>query len=90
MAKSHIFTPKIAKKPGLGGVFLRAGVIGLHPVAGLLVGGACGYFLWKQFDAAWCFWVFLLIGFIAGWMNAYGDIRVMMREQDAEDAEKKS
>lgn len=87
--KSHIFPKKPVQSSRLGGSFFRAGVIGLHPVSGLVVGGAAGYFLWKRFDLAWCFWGLLCIGFIAGCRNAYRDIRLMMREQEAEDAAKK-
>ena len=60
----------------------RAGVIGLHPVAGILVGGVLGRFLWKQFDVPWIFWILLFLGFVAGCMNAWRDMRVYLREQD--------
>ena len=81
--KSHIFPRRTAAPARRGGSFLRGGVIGLHPIAGLLVGGALGHFLWKQFAAPWCFWVLLLVGFIAGCLNAWRDIRAMLREKDA-------
>ncbi|MDR3073931.1 MAG: AtpZ/AtpI family protein [Deltaproteobacteria bacterium] len=90
--KSHIFPGRTSGPPGrakLGGAFFRAGVIGLHPVSGLVVGGAAGYFLWKKLDAPWCFWTLLLVGFVAGCLNAYRDIRHMMREEDGGHAAKK-
>ena len=62
----------------------RAGVIGLHPLSGLLVGGAAGYFLWKHFDAPWIFWTLLPIGFAAGCLNAYREIHALLLEQDTE------
>ena len=65
----------------------RAGVIGLHPLSGLLVGGGAGYFLWKNFDAPWLFWVFLLLGFAAGCLNAYRELRALLREQDTKKTE---
>lgn len=87
--KSHIFPKQTGDAARMGGSFFRAGVIGLHPVSGLVVGGVGGYFLWKRFDAAWCFWGLLFIGFIAGCLNAYRDVRAMLREGEAEDAAKK-
>lgn len=62
----------------------RAGVIGLHPLSGLLVGGLAGHLLRAYFSAPWLFWVFLLIGFIAGCRNAYRDAKALTREQDRE------
>ena len=87
--KSHIFPKGTTGRTRLGGSFFRAGVIGLHPLSGALVGGAAGYFLWKQFDAPWCFWILLLVGFAAGCLNAFRDIRAMMREEDTDHAAKK-
>lgn len=88
--KSHIFPKQTGPASRTSGSFFRAGVIGLHPVSGLVVGGASGYFLWKEFDAAWCFWGLLCIGFIAGCLNAYRDINAMLREEEAEDVAKNS
>lgn len=84
--KSFIFPQKKTQSPLLGGSVFRAGVIGLHPIAGLLVGGGGGYFLWKRFDAPWCFWILLGVGFAAGCLNAYRDVRAML-EDDAREEE---
>ncbi|MCC8193642.1 MAG: AtpZ/AtpI family protein [Deltaproteobacteria bacterium] len=83
--KGYIFprTGLHTRAATFGGALGRAGIIGLHPVSGLLVGGAAGYFLWKKFDAAWIFWVLLLLGFIAGCLNAYREARAYLREQEA-------
>lgn len=89
--KSFIFPSKNAgQSPFLRGSVFRAGIIGLHPVAGAFVGGGAGYFLWKKFDAPWCFWFLLLIGFMGGCLNAYRDLRAMMREEEAGNAGKNS
>jgi len=85
--KGYIF-PKAgvhARAATLGNSLGRAGIIGLHPLSGLLVGGAIGYFLWKKFDASWAFWVFLLFGFAAGCLNAYREARALLREQSGGD-----
>ena len=77
-----IFPRKSASgAPHLGGAVIRAGAVGLHPLSGLIVGGGAGYFLWKQYDAAWCFWVLLLLGLVAGCRNAYRDVQRMLREE---------
>ena len=84
--KGYIF-PKSgsgSRVASFGGAIGRAGVIGLHPISGLLVGGAAGYFLWKKFDASWLFWILLLLGFIAGCLNAYREVRAYIRDQDDE------
>ena len=79
--RGYIFPKKSsAAAPAIGGAFFRAGVIALHPVSGLLVGGVAGYFLWKHFDAAWMFWGLLLLGFAAGCLNARRDFKAMMRD----------
>ena len=83
--KGYIFPQQkgsSARVASFGSALGRAGVIGLHPVSGLLVGGAAGYFLWRKFDAAWIFWILLLLGFIAGCLNAYREIRAYLREQE--------
>ena len=81
--KGHIFPEKRASHAAtFGGALGRAGVIGLHPLSGILVGGAAGYFLWKRFDAQWIFWLLLLLGFIAGCRNAYREMRSYLREQE--------
>ena len=82
-----IFPKKPSReRPLLSGPIARASVIGLHLVSGLLVGGTMGYFLWKWFDAAWCFWLFLGFGFAAGILNTYRDVQRLLRDQDAIDA----
>ena len=85
--KGYIF-PKAnhgSRVASFGSAIGRAGVIGLHPLSGILVGGCAGYFLWKHFDAAWIFWILLLLGFIAGCLNAYREAKALLREQDAEE-----
>lgn len=84
--KGYIFpqTDKTARAASFGGALGRAGVIGLHPLSGLLVGGGAGYALWKKFDVAWIFWILLLLGFVAGCLNARREARAYLREQDAE------
>ena len=80
--KGYIFPKKSgARFATFSGSLGRAGVIGLHPLSGLLVGGAAGYFLRGYFDAGWIFWVLLLLGFIAGCRNAYRETRALLREQ---------
>lgn len=86
----YIFPKKTESRASfLGKSASRAGIIGLHPLSGLVVGGLAGYFLWKKFDASWLFWGMLLIGFIAGCRNAYRDFRAMMREEESDYVAKK-
>lgn len=86
----YIFPKKTESRASfLGKSASRAGIIGLHPLSGLVVGGLAGYFLWKKFDAAWLFWGMLVIGFIAGCRNAYRDFRAMMREEENDHVTKK-
>ncbi|CAK7068806.1 MAG: hypothetical protein DELT_01781 [Desulfovibrio sp.] len=88
--KGYIFPKKTESRAAFFGKSVsRAGIIGLHPLSGLLVGGVAGYFLWKYFAAPWIFWCMLAFGFIAGCRNAYRDFRAMQREEEAEDAAKK-
>lgn len=88
--KGHIFpSRKRGRLAELSGPYFRAGVIGLHPLSGLLVGAALGYFLWKRFDAQWLFPAALIAGLIGGCVTTLRDIRAMRREQEAEDAGKK-
>ena len=75
--------------PQLGNAVFRAGVIGLHPLSGLLVGGGIGYVLWHHFDTPWCFWLFLFLGFVAGCRNAYSDIKRILLKNDESNAEQK-
>ena len=83
--KGYIFPKKSGSRfATFSGSLGRAGVIGLHPLSGLLVGGAAGYFLREYFGAGWIFWVLLLLGFIAGCRNAYREARALLREQDNE------
>lgn len=72
----------------LGKSASRAGLIGLHPISGLVVGGIAGYFLWRKFDAPWFFWSLLAIGFIAGCRNAYRDFCLMRHEEETDNAAK--
>lgn len=72
-----------------GGAFTRAvgrsGVIALHPVAGLLVGGGLGMYLQREYGlGSWVFWTLLLLGTFAGCRNAWRDYRAMLREQNEE------
>lgn len=84
--KKYIFPKnRPANAPSFAAAIGRAGVIGLHPLSGLLVGGLAGYFLRERFGAPWLFWVLLLAGFIAGCRNAYRDAKALVREQDRED-----
>lgn len=86
----YIFPKKTESRASfLGKSASRAGIIGLHPLSGLVVGGLAGYFLWKKFDASWLFWCMLGIGFIAGCRNAYRDFRAMMREEENDHVAKK-
>lgn len=81
--KGYIFPEKSGSRfATFNGSLGRAGVIGLHPLSGMLVGGAAGYFLRGYFGAGWIFWVLLLAGFIAGCRNAYREARALLREQD--------
>lgn len=83
--KKYIFPKnRPANAPSFAAAIGRAGVIGLHPLSGLLVGGLAGYFLRERFEAPWLFWVLLLAGFIAGCRNAYRDAKALVREQDRE------
>lgn len=84
--KGYIFPKagRAARAASFSSVLGRAGIIGLHPISGILVGGGAGYFLWKKFDAAWIFWILLLLGFVAGCLNAWREARAYLREQDAE------
>jgi ATP synthase protein I len=74
-----------------GGVFNglgRASVIGLHLVSGMIVGGVIGYYLDKWLDTSpWLKLIFFLLGIAAGFRNVYLDTRILLKEQDAADAE---
>ncbi len=85
--KGYIFPKagRAARAASFSGALGRAGLIGLHPISGLLVGGGAGYILWKKFDAAWIFWILLLAGFIAGCLNARREALAYLREQNAEE-----
>lgn len=88
--KGHIFPSREkGRLAELSGPYFRAGVIGLHPLSGILVGSTLGYILWKRFDAQWLFPVCLIAGLAGGCLTAFRDIRAMTREQDAENAGKK-
>ncbi len=74
---------KPPETPLFSGSIARASVVGLHLVSGMLTGGAIGYFLWQRFDAAWWFWIFLALGFVAGCLNTYREAQKLLRDQDA-------
>ena len=74
------------QKLGIFGVMGDAGIIGLHMVSGVLVGGAAGYFLDRWLDTSpWLLLVFLLLGVVAGFLNVYRDTQRLLREQAAQD-----
>ena len=79
---SHIFPKKPTGAPLLGKGISKAAVIGLHPLGGMLVGGGIGYWLRAEFGFAWGFPVLLVIGLIAGCLNAYRDARSLLREEE--------
>lgn len=66
-----------------------AGTIGLHMVSGPLVGFAMGYGLdmWLG-TSPWLKIIFLIVGFGAGFKNVYDDTRKLLRQIQAEDAQK--
>ena len=86
--KSFIFPSTASRGRGrFSGIYSsatgRAGIIALHPIAGLLVGGGLGAYLERTFETGnWIFWLFLILGFIAGYRNAAREYRAMLREQD--------
>ncbi len=81
--KEYIFPKRGTSKTALfGSAIGRAGVIGLHPLSGILVGGCAGYFLRREFDAPWIFWTLLLLGFIAGCRNAYRETKALLRDME--------
>ena len=66
------------------------GSVALHPVSGLLTGAALGYGIGKYVVVgAWVFPLFLVLGLGIGCMNAYRDVRSMMRASEDGDAAKK-
>ncbi len=78
------------KRPGgplaAGGLFDtlgRAGIMGMHLVAGVLVGLVVGRFLDRFFDTApWLTIIFLPLGIAAGFMNLWTDAKRLIREQE--------
>jgi len=63
-----------------------AGTIGLHMVSGPIVGFGVGYALdyWLGTNP-WFLFVFLIIGFGAGFKNVYDDTQKLLREIQADD-----
>ena len=83
--------PKPPPKSGslLSGPAVRASMMGLHFVSGLLVGGGIGYALDKWLGTGFWLLIFLPLGIVAGFMNVYRDAKRLMREQDRLDAEER-
>lgn len=88
--KSRIFPEgKQSALPVLPGGYFQAGVIALHPASGLLAGAALGWLLRQYAGIGWAFPLCLLFGLGIGCLNAYRDIKAMLRRNEAEDAAKK-
>ena len=91
MGYTMIFPKKPASgRPFFSGPAMRAGVIGLHLVSGLLSGGVIGYLLDSWRGTKFWLWIFLLLGFVAGCINIYRDVRKLLRENDEEDAARRN
>jgi ATP synthase protein I len=72
---------------GLLDAFSRAGSIGLHMVSGVLVGFLIGYWLDKWLGTSpWLKLVFFVLGVAGGFRNVYLDAKILLKEQDAENA----
>lgn len=73
------------KDPGLLDALSKAGVIGLHMVSGLAVGGVMGYFLDKWLGTSpWLMIVFFILGIGAGFRNVYIDTKLLLRAQSGD------
>lgn len=60
----------------------RAGVMGLHLVSGILVGGLMGYGVDHWFDCKpWGLLIGLGFGIVAGFRNMWSDAKKLMRHE---------
>ncbi len=73
---------KILNEPDLFNAISRAGVLGMHMVSGLIVGGLIGYGLDSYFETGplWLI-VFLILGICAGFRNLYLDAKLLLLSQ---------
>ncbi len=72
---------KAPSKPQLWSTMSLASTMGMHMVAGVLVGGLMGYGLDYVFGTAhWFTAIFLILGIAAGFMNVWRDTKRLLRE----------
>lgn len=75
---------------GISDALSYAGVIGLHMVSGILVGGGLGYFLDKWLGTwPWLSGIMLVLGIVAGFRNVYIDSKRLIEAEKKYDEEKK-
>lgn len=68
----------------------RASVIGLHMVSGIIVGCLVGYGADKWLGSApWGAGIGLIVGIAAGFRNVWRDARILLRQGEEADANKK-
>lgn len=68
----------------------RASVMGLHMVSGIIVGCLLGYWLDKWLGTSpWCAGAGLIVGIAAGFRNVWVDARILLRQGERIDADKK-
>jgi ATP synthase protein I len=64
-----------------------AGTIGLHMVSGVLAGFFIGYWLDRWLDTSpWLKLIFFILGVAAGFRNVYLDAKILLKEQDGQNA----
>ena len=77
-------------KQGLFDALGRASVMGLHMVSGIIVGCLLGYGLDKWLDTSpWLAGAGLVFGIAAGFRNVWLDARILLRQGEESDADKK-
>ncbi len=93
MQRRDKLEPDADKKLTPGKAFVswtNAGVLGFHMISGPLLGIFLGYHLDKWLDSKpVCVFIGIFLGFIAGGLNMYRDMRRILRDQAAEDAREK-
>jgi ATP synthase protein I len=87
MGVRNFFKKHGFRNSGLSGALGLAGNIGLHMVSGVLAGFLIGYWLDKWLDTSpWLKLVFFILGVVAGFRNVYLDAKILLREQEEQNA----